>query len=268
MTMRLKISHTTTYTYDAPVAYALQQLRLRPKSRPGQTVLRWDVDVEGGTKQALFEDEHANSVDLVSFLPQTTQVTVHSHGEVEVEDQKGIVGPQKSCVPLWLYQRPTPQTVAGAKVTKLLGTLEKTDDRLAQLHALSAHILASLPYSTEQTNVTLSAEDALGSGHGVCQDHAHVFLAAARSMDIPARYVSGYLMLQDSVDQTASHAWAEAHIDGLGWVGFDISNGISPDARYVRVATGLDYYSAAPIRGMRQGSGTEDLEVQIQVQQQ
>ncbi len=266
--MRLKISHRTTYAYDTPVSYALQQLRLRPKSRPGQTVLSWDIDVEGGIKQAMFEDEHANSVDLISFSPQTTQVTIHSHGEVEVEDQNGIVGPQKGCVPLWLYRRPTSQTTVGENVEKLLSTLARKDDALAQLHALSAHILATLPYSTDQTNVTLNAEDALVEGHGVCQDHAHVFLAAARSLGFATRYVSGYLMVQNSVDQSASHAWAEAHVDDVGWVGFDISNGISPDARYVRVATGLDYYSAAPIRGMRHGNGSEDLSVQLQVQQQ
>ena len=108
----------------------------------------------------------------------------------------------------------------------------------------------------------------MSDGRGVCQDHAHIFIACARHLDYPARYVSGYLMMDDTTDQTAMHAWAEAYIEGLGWVGFDVSNGISPDARYVRVATGLDYSDASPITGMRIGGLSETLGVQIKVVQQ
>jgi transglutaminase-like putative cysteine protease len=102
----------------------------------------------------------------------------------------------------------------------------------------------------------------------VCQDHAHVFIGAARSVGVPARYVSGYLMMNDRIDQEATHAWAEAHVDGLGWVGFDVSNWISPDPRYVRVATGRDYRDAAPITGVVFGTSTEDLHVDVAVEQQ
>jgi transglutaminase-like putative cysteine protease len=99
----------------------------------------------------------------------------------------------------------------------------------------------------------------LRQGAGVCQDHAHIFISAARANGIPARYVSGYLMMDDRIDQEATHAWAEAHVEGLGWVGFDVSNGISPDPRYVRVATGSDYRDAAPITGITQGSAAADV---------
>ncbi|MEM7291095.1 MAG: transglutaminase family protein, partial [Pseudomonadota bacterium] len=98
-------------------------------------------------------------------------------------------------------------------------------------------------------------------------DHAHIFLGAARMLGFPARYVSGYLMLNDRVDQDASHAWTEVHVDGLGWVGFDISNRISPDERYIPVATGLDYLETAPISGMRFGASSESMVVNLQVQQ-
>jgi transglutaminase-like putative cysteine protease len=102
----------------------------------------------------------------------------------------------------------------------------------------------------------------------VCQDHTHIFIAAARMSGIPARYVSVYLMMNDRIDQEATHAWAEAHVDGLGWIGFDVSNGISPDPRYVRVATGRDYRDAAPITGITFGSSTEELHVAVAVEQQ
>ena len=106
------------------------------------------------------------------------------------------------------------------------------------------------------------------SGSGVCQDHTHVFITIARLFGYPARYVSGYLMLENSIEQNASHAWAEVHLEGLGWVGFDVSNGISPDDRYVRIATGLDYREAAPVSGIWFGGGKESMTVKLQVQQQ
>jgi transglutaminase-like putative cysteine protease len=266
--MLLKISHTTSYHYDAPVPYALQQLRLRPKSRASQTVLSWSVDIDGGRKQVSFEDEHANTVDLISLDPGARDIVIHCSGEVEVTDTAGVIGKHTGYVPLWLFMRSTPLTAIGPQVRSIAAGFEKPEDPLKLLHALSDHILASVPYDTDQTSAELSAEQVLNAGHGVCQDHAHVFIAAARALGFPARYVSGYLMMNDRVHQSASHAWAEAHVDDLGWVGFDISNGISPDARYVRVATGLDYLGAAPVAGMRYGHGTENMAVTLQVEQQ
>lgn len=266
--MRLKIEHHTTYTYDTPVPYGLQQLRLRPKSRDGQEVLFWTIDVAGGTREVSYEDEHANTVDLVSFESGQTEIRITCAGEIEVADRSGVVGRQKGFVPLWLYQRTTSLTEPGEGVQALVDGLEREGNDLALMHALSGHILEKVPYSTEQSAPDLTAEQAIAAGHAVCQDHAHIFISAARAMGFPARYVSGYLMMNDRVMQEASHAWAEAYVDGLGWVGFDISNGISPDARYVRVATALDYRGAAPISGMRFGEGAEAMNVTLQVQQQ
>lgn len=266
--MILKISHTTSYHYDRPVPYALQQLRLRPKSRPDQNVIWWDISVEGGKKEVSFEDEHANTVDLISFEPSVQDIIVHCEGEVDAIDTHGVVGAHTGFAPLWLFRRSTPLTRAGSHVRALAASLEDPGDELEFLHRLAVHILDALPYSTNQTSADLTAEQAMNAGHGVCQDHAHVFIAAARYLGYPARYVSGYLMINDRVEQDASHAWAEAHVEGLGWVGFDVSNGISPDARYVRVATGLDYLGAAPVSGMRFGESTENMLVKLQVEQQ
>ncbi len=117
------------------------------------------------------------------------------------------------------------------------------------------------------TSVATNAESALEAGRGVCQDHSHIFLSAARLLKIPARYVSGYLLMEGIDEQTASHAWTEAHIDGLGWVGFDAANNVCPNDRYVRLATGLDYRDAAPISGVRLGGAVESLAVHINVGQ-
>ena len=267
--MQLAISHNTTYRFDAPVAYGLQQLRLTPKSRIGQTVLDWTMEVEGAKVEATFTDQHANTVTLLSFAEDASAITVHCKGLAETEDRNGVVGKQKGCVPLWLFQRSTDLTRAGPNVRRLAkGLKDEHDEDLSLLHALSARILDEVAYEVGTTDALTTADAAIEHGKGVCQDHAHIFIAAARALDYPARYVSGYLMMNDRTHQDASHAWAEAHIDGLGWVGFDVSNGISPDARYVRVATGLDYREAAPVSGLRYGPAVEDLDVEIIVAQQ
>lgn len=267
--MRLRIAHETTYAFLTPVDYGLQQIRLTPKSRAGQTVLDWNMQIEGATEQTTFTDHNANTVVLVSFQPGATSIRMHCSGIVETEDMAGVVGKQGGFVPLWMFQRSTPLTRAGPQVRSLAKGLraEHTED-LPLLHDLSSRILEAVPYRIGETSVSTTADDAITQGFGVCQDHAHIFVAAARAIGYPARYVSGYLMMDDRLEQDATHAWAEAHVEGIGWIGFDVSNGISPDARYVRVATGLDYKEAAPVSGLRFGSGEEALAVSIQVQQQ
>lgn len=266
MTM-LHIRHVTTYHYDAPVKYGLQQLRLTPKSRPGQEVLSWATKVEGGAVQVEFDDGHANRVQLVSIEPEATEVRITAEGVVENSDSNGVIGEQRGYMPLWMFLRPTDRTRRGSGTQGLVRDLRGIDDQLAQMHALSGAIREAVTYDLAGTDVSRTAEEAVQAGHGVCQDHAHIFVTCARLLDRPARYVSGYLKMDDREDQDATHAWAEAHIDGLGWVGFDVSNGISPDERYVRVATGMDYSDAAPIKGLRQGAGAETLEVSLTVSQ-
>jgi transglutaminase-like putative cysteine protease len=150
----------------------------------------------------------------------------------------------------------------------LLAGVDRGDGALPALHSLSTLIRERVNYAVGHTLVDTTAEEAVGIGCGVCQDHAHIFIAAARMMEIPARYVSGYLMMNDRINQEATHAWAEAWVQGLGWVGFDVSNGISPDPRYVRVATGRDYNDAAPVTGISFGAMTDELIVELAVEQQ
>lgn len=266
--MRLKITHQTSYQYDAPVDYALLELRLTPKSRVGQDVISWDTHINGGKQELEFEDQNANHVALVSLEKNRQDISIISRGEVETVDNQGIIGKQGGFAPLWYFTRSTELTHAGPNVQKLVKALDGDfESDIARLHALSKLIREKVVYETGQTKPDTNAEDALKAGHGVCQDHAHIFASTARLIGIPTRYVSGYLMMDDRVEQDASHAWVEAFIDGIGWVGFDVSNGISPDARYVRVATGLDYRDAAPISGMRFGDSTESMIVTLQVQQ-
>ncbi len=265
--MHLKIKHITRYRFDDPVAYGLQQLRKTPKSTHQQRVLTWGTQVEGGKKELAFEDHHNNVVELLSFERDAHELVVTSEGEIEIAETHGVVGPHLGPSPLWLYQRRTDKTRPGQGVRGLIRDLEG-DDMLGRLHTLLRRIGEAVTYEVGASEPDWSAEEAIAAGKGVCQDHTHIFLSGARELGLPARYVSGYLMIDGRTDQDAMHAWAEAYVDGLGWVGFDPSNGISPDTRYVRVATGLDYADAAPVTGTRVGGLGEVLTVDIEVAEQ
>ncbi len=265
--MILHIRHTTSYRFEAPVAYGLQQLRQTPKSFRAQSVRSWTTTLSGARKELEFEDFHRNRVELISIEAGAEELVITSEGKVEMSDTTGIVGPHAGPSPLWLFERQTELTRSGRGTRALLSKVGD-GDTLDRLHSLSDIVREAVTYETGVSAPDWSAEDAVAAGKGVCQDHTHIFLTCARLMGVPARYASGFLLMDDRVDQEATHAWAEAHVDGLGWVGFDISNGISPDERYVRVATGLDYLEAAPIRGVRVGGAEERLSVAVSVAQQ
>ncbi len=265
--MRLAIRHTTTYRFDQPVVHALQRLRLTPKATQGQQTIDWRMEFQNARCMLEYEDQHHNTVTLVSIESGASEVLVRCSGTVDTHDSAGVIGRHAGHLPLWSFLRQTPLTRPGSRIRALLRGISH-DRRLDFLHSLSSAIREQIEYRTGTTGVRTTAEEAAEAGSGVCQDHAHIFIGAARSLDIPARYVSGYLMMNDRIDQEATHAWAEAHVDGLGWVGFDISNGISPDPRYVRVATGRDYRDAAPITGISFGAATEELHVDVAVEQQ
>jgi transglutaminase-like putative cysteine protease len=265
--MLLNIQHNSHYRYDTPVHYAIQRLRLHPQSSPGQKVIEWDVTVEGAAQEASYRDGFGNRTLLVSVEQGARDLIIRAAGRVETEDRSGVHGKVYNFMPIWFYERETPLTVPGDAIRDLVAGLAIKSDRLEILHGLMGALHQKLAYTPGTTTIDTTAEEALRLGTGVCQDHTHVFLSAARLMGIPARYVSGYLMMNNTIEQTASHAWAEAHIDGLGWVGFDAANDICPNETYVRIACGLDYREAAPISGIRFGPSIESLAVAVNVEQ-
>ncbi len=265
--MQLKISHTSTYHYDTPVPYALQRLKLTPPSGSTQQVHDWTVTCTGAHREVSYRDGYDNVAELIRHERNAVEISITAHGTVTTHDTNGVIGHDRTSTPLWVYSRQTALTLPGDNIRSLADSVASVKPRVALLHELMSGINEKMIYENGQTDVETTAETALTAGHGVCQDLTYVFVAAARLLDIPARYVSGYLMMLDGEDQAASHAWAEAYVDGLGWVGFDPANKICPDGKYVRVAVGLDYRDAAPISGIRHGSGSETLEVAVKVEQ-
>jgi transglutaminase-like putative cysteine protease len=266
--VQISVSHTTRYHFDIAPAHGLQRLRLKPKSSHGQTVLEWDMTVEGAEIQVHYDDHNNNQTAMVSFAPDAHDIVVNCTGLVETADNAGIIGPHTGCMPLWAFLGQTDLTRPGPRLRALAARFRgNTDSPLDRLHGLSAAVNEAVAFQVGQTDAKTTAEMALVAGQGVCQDHAHIFIAAARLLDIPARYVSGYLLMDEQVEQQAGHGWAEAHLDELGWVGFDIANGVCPDERYVRVATGFDYNDAAPVTGISLGAGGSVLSVVLSVDQ-
>ncbi len=260
--MLISIRHQTHYTYPEPVTYTVQSLRLRPPSFKGQRVLEWKVTTSTQGEGLQFSDGFGNLVEVFSRTTPHTELMFEAAGLVETEDMNGVVRGLSSGTPPRVYLKETAQTAADGKIRALTKSL-KPKDALASMHAISERVRAKVEYKTGMTDVHTCAAEALAAGHGVCQDHAHIFISAARLIGVPARYVTGYLASDTPVSSEAHHAWAEAWIDGLGWVGFDVANRVCPTDRYVRLSTGLDAGTAAPIMGSRRGGGAEKLSVTV-----
>ncbi len=265
--MRLRIKHRTEYSYDVPIRYALQRVRLVPLTGATQKVVSWALSIEGAREELRFVDHFGNDTRLLSVEGDPHTITIEAAGEVQTIDKAGMTGAHRGFAPLWLFCRETPLTTAGEGIVSLSAEIGTAGGDLDRLHRLMGVIAERVSYTPGATHSGTAAEAALAQGAGVCQDHAHIFVSAARRIGFPARYVSGYLMMEGIGEQAASHAWAEAHVDNLGWVSFDPANCISPDARYVRLATGLDYRDAMPVSGILLGQAEEQLAVRITVEQ-
>ena len=261
--MRVAIVHETVYRYERPVHYSVQYLRLTPRSSSRQKIIAWKLDLPAPARA--WTDAFGNDSHLLVVERPHTEIRVRARGEVEVSDEVGSVddpGPQKNDV----YLRSTALTVVDAPLASFTADhgRKSESDRAACLDQLMRAIRERMDYRQGVTDTATPAQEAFSRGAGVCQDHAHVFVACARWLGIPARYVSGYLAAPGG--DLASHAWAEAFIEGQGWYGYDVANRTTPGGKHVRVAIGLDYQDACPVRGFRRGGEGESMVVDVRVQ--
>ena len=265
--MLITVRHVTRYTYAEPVSYAVQRLRLTPAPFAAQRIVNWRIQLPASAKSLQFKDGFGNAVDLVTINARHQELVIEAGGTVETMDASGVVAGLAKSLPPRVFLKETEQTRPDSNIRDLaLST--SGNDTLNRLHALAGAVRDRVEYVAGITDAHTSAAEALADGKGVCQDHAHIFIAGARTLAIPARYVTGYLIIDDDEPADAHHAWAEAWVDTLGWVGFDVANRICPTDRYVRLATGLDAGYAAPVVGSRRGGADEKLEVSVAVQQQ
>jgi transglutaminase-like putative cysteine protease len=258
--MRIRISHETTYAYASPAEGVIQVIRQTPQPCDTQRILDWrvDVDADGFLRQR--RDAFGNVVHTFYAAGPVRTLTVRASGEAETFDMAGVITGAPEPLPVDIFLRETPLTRPSPAILDLVAP-SRGQPALDGLHDLMQTLSGAMRFDTGASNVSTTAAEAFAQGSGVCQDYAHIFVAAARALDIPARYVSGHLARND--DQEAAHAWAEVYVSYLGWVGFDAVNNVCATEQHLRVAVGLDYLDTAPLRGARRGGGDESLDVLV-----
>jgi transglutaminase-like putative cysteine protease len=247
--MELTVRHQTTYRYETPVSQISLLLRLQPQPLDCQTPQHWEVTVNGAAIESFLPNAFGDGEAFYHHRLEVDEVVIVAAGTVWTSDQHGVVAGFRQEAPLPVFLRQTPLTRPDGALAALAHEAAGVDS-LSRLHALSALVRDRISYGTGTTSTASTAAEALAQGKGVCQDHAQVFVSAARVLGIPARYVAGYLLANEaSPALRETHAWAEAWVEGLGWIGFDATNGLCVTDHYVRLCCGLDAHEAAPVRG-------------------
>lgn len=248
--MRFRIRHDTLLSYPSPVKAVIMVLRLTPRSHEGQHIASWRIDLDVDCLLTASEDAFGNIVHTFNAEGSLQHIGILVEGEVETFDVAGIARGALERFPPQLYLRETPLTAADAQLRAFALRVASTrDGPLDVLHGLMGAVHETLAVDTKSAGSETTAAEALAARRGDARAFAHVFIACARHLDIPARYVNGFFMNAESaVGQSSDHAWAEAFVPDIGWIGFDPVNDICPQEAHVRIACGLDYLGAAPVR--------------------
>lgn len=267
--MRLQVRHTTVYQFDTAMRFVTQSHRLTPVTNGCQKVLAWTVAAEGAEFGAGFTDGAGDPVSTMTVPGPVERIEIVVEGAVETIDTAGVLRGHRETISPRVYLQPTQATkpnraLLALKESALAGAPEGA---LERAHRLATAVAEAIEYAPGATEAHTSAAEALELGRGVCQDMAHALIVLAQAADLPARYVTGYLLTGEEGGE-AAHAWSEVFVEGLGWVGFDAANECCPDERYVRLGSGRDAREAAPIRGVSRGGGGEAMDVTVAVSAQ
>jgi len=263
--MILSIIHSTEYAYSTPAGASIQYLRLSPRPEPSQRLLRWRLKAPGSIHP--WWDGFGNLVHTVAVTEPHHRVEIAVEGEVDTRDTNGVLPLDPAGPPPEAYLRPTELTLADDGVRDFARPHAPAPgrNRLAALHGLMAAIHQRVGIAECEDDQ--GAAVALERGTGTCRDHAHLFIACCRSLGVPARYVSGYLhTAAEAGRHLATHAWAEAEVEYLGWVSFDPCNCQSATHAYVRLAVALDGRGAAPVRGVQRGGSGERMRTKVRLE--
>lgn len=266
--MILTIRHETTYHYSRPLAYTIQQLHLTPRIEPQQRALSWQINTPGQCHA--YTDAYGNLSQMLTINGKHQALSLVVQGSVEtIYPYQGRLNLVDTLSPL-LFTMPTRLTESDPTIVELAAASlpdRGTPAATRHLLQLAENIAGKVAYESGATEVTTTAIAALALGRGVCQDHAHLYLACCHAWDIPARYVSGYID-PGTTGHAASHAWVDAWVvdsDFSGWVSIDVTHARLMTDAYCRLAIGRDYDSAAPVRGVRRGGGKETMSVDVQI---
>ncbi len=260
--MQLHIRHETRYRYERPLKYSVQSLHLTPRRDPCQRAIAWNISAPGRRIEQI--DAHGNVSHLLTLEEPHREIRIVVQGVIETAEVD--ICPDHGPLSPLAYLAPTALTAPNDALLEFARhAMANTADPWARAMALAAAVCRAVRYRQGSSDVSDSATVAFASGEGVCQDHAHVFLACARAVGMPARYVSGYLYTGDASD-AASHAWVDVWLGvDLGWHGLDVTHCRPAVRTYCRLAVGRDYLDAAPVRGVRHGGGGERMQTSVLV---
>ena len=260
--MQLHIRHVTHYCYERPVKYSVQSLHLTPRRDPSQRALTWSITAPGRRLEQI--DAHGNIQHLLTIEHPHREINIVVRGVVETADTEGRQddGPLSPLA----YLAPTLLTAPNEEIKAFArNAIERAKEPWQRAEALAGAVISAVRYKSGTSDVRDSAATAFKRGEGVCQDHAHLYIASARSLGIPARYVSGYIYSGEA-DDAASHAWVDVWLGAdIGWRSMDVTHQCPAIRSYCRLAVGRDYLDAAPVRGVRQGGGGERMEANVRV---
>lgn len=280
--MYYSILHKTRFRYSDPVSESFTEAWMRPRSEGGQRCLQFRLKISPQARVSSYQDHYGNTVHHFDIPAAHRQLTITAESIVVFTEPPPI--PERLAPESWAaldaltdaedhwdflapshFARPSPLLDELARELEL----RRRDDPLALLREITARLYATFDYTPQSTRVDSPIDESLAARRGVCQDYAHVMIALVRPLGIPCRYVSGYLFHRvedrDRSAQDASHAWVEALLPGLGWVGFDPTNNLLARDRHIRVAVGRDYADVPPTRGVYKGRAESALEVGVKV---
>lgn len=263
--MKLNIEQRTTYAFNKPVGYTIQQLRLTPRDGFGQRVNNWHVKVSGRTSP--YTDAFGNTSHTLVLDSPHQEIVITASGEVETDldlAANNVISPDDLALPVYL--RTTRLTQVNEKIRqfahRFLSQGQIADKDL--LMVLMNGITQTVKWAKDADESQQSAIDVLACGKGLSQGVAHLFIACCRALKVPARFVHGY-RFNPINHQLENHSWADAWLVGEGWQSFDVANNVLSNGVHVRLATGLDYRDACPISCVMQDLGEEQLSIKFKV---
>ncbi|AMJ60457.1 transglutaminase family protein [Bosea sp. PAMC 26642] len=263
--MRIRISHSINYAYAEPARHITQILRLTPLDHDGQHVMGWRIEPTVDGRLRAGQDAYGNVVHTFSAEGPISSLAIEVGGLIETTDLAGVVRGGIERVPPEVFHRDTLLTTHDEALREFAHSITKdAGSPLARMHVLMDTLHEEMTCLEAGPRIGIGAAAAFAAREGIAQDLAHVFMTCARQLGVPARYVSGYVAQSDELPiANGAHAWAEVYLDDYGWIGFDCANGLCPIDTHVRIAAGLDFADAAPVRGARKGGNGENLSVRV-----
>jgi transglutaminase-like putative cysteine protease len=276
------IRHLTKFLYRRPVSESVMELRMHPRSDASQRCLTFSLSVSPRCRVFPYRDHMGNNVHHFDIPREHTQLVVIAESVVERQGMGMIplfLAPDAwteldaivAAGDFWEMLMPSDYAKPTHALLDLASELDvrRRDDPLMLLHQINSQLYERFDYVQRSTRVDSPIDEAIKSGQGVCQDFAHIMITLVRSLGIPCRYVSGYLYHSQNDHERsvadATHAWVEAFLPILGWVGFDPTNNLIAEERHIQAALGRDYADVPPTRGVFRGDRSSELTVAVRV---